>query len=207
MTDFDIAKATESFLPAEQATQEFDSLVQQGDYIPNLKLLQTNSKEMTDESFTGRPGQFLFNSEKVMGREIKVIPCAWQGKALQFDGNTLVRQNTDPSSETFKEIAQHKDGQAGHEFLVYMIETKQFATVGYYKTATRNSQEMLQYIGKAATLYAGKARNKKGEWFQPRANPADFLVKEHQPTQEAFEEALKQFKGEQKPEGASSRER
>jgi len=144
-----------------------------GRYLPYLSIVQSGSK-LSNPPFDLPIGNFALKRNKSvaddLGKEIDIFVCHWRTKAMLMD-NSGIKSIFDKDSSEFKEwrrLAESKiDGYAwGFEFLVYLGETGEYATLFCNNPTLRRAatESIMAFTRKFATLEVVVVRDEKHQW-------------------------------------------
>jgi hypothetical protein len=95
----------ELVLPQELDITEFDNQVNTGrSYVPQLKLLQSQSGEVQENPGVDMPGQFYYNGEDNLGNEVMLIPMSRSVKVPAQPKRMVDGQELPATEETTKVV-------------------------------------------------------------------------------------------------------
>ena len=181
------------------------SLMQNQDYLPRLKLCQSNAQEV-NAGKVDRGGNYciIYSKDQIedLGNEVELVVASVRTKALDCSGDDIL-QYFDKDSPEFLAIVEKskvKDSECmyGPEYLVWVIGQESFATLFLSSvTARRVATDIHKELGQAAMAKSKLIEGKKHTWWGPIFKPHTATTP-NLPDPEEIEKKIKQFK-EEKP--------
>ena len=143
-----------------------------GEWLPRLQLMTSNSEKCKDGSFPVNHYAVIDGSNYTdLGDSVDCIPITWRPKAIEM-GDEIITVY-DPKNSEFERIQIKSDEQDsgcmfGIEFLVWIAQSKQFATFFMgSKSSRREAPNVKALLKKAATLKSHLIEGKKYKWQSP----------------------------------------
>ncbi len=166
-------------------------------FLPRLQLMTGNSEKCKKGEF-GVNKFALINGQdhKDVGDSVDVLVLVWRPKAIDSSGDELIviHDIENPEFERIQQASGEKDSGCmfGQEFLVWISETREFATFFMgTKTSRRESPNLKALLQKAATLKPVEVKNKKYTWYSPSVTKCSTTF--DLPSKEECIEQIKEF--------------
>lgn len=172
----------------------FDSVSGKG-FLPRLQLMTAASDLCKKKKFpSDHFGLFLGQDPTDLGEEVDVLILAWRPKAVDFGGETPLT-TFDPKDQLFADIQHRADNvqnsgcMYGHEFLVWLIDQQQYATLFLgTKSSRREARAVRSRLFKTATLTSQVIEGKKFTWTSIQCG--DCITQHAIPQDESFKTAM-----------------
>lgn len=160
---------------AEQSKDGFDSLAKAGDYLPQLRLVQSSSPLVAQKK--AGIGNFALCKSKEdvidLGDQVAIYPIKWRPLALNTNADPVVAIY-DQNNAMFLDFQKRglEDSNCGYmagpQFLLWIPQQKTFATFHMSsKTMKMKAKELLERIPKATTLKSLLITKGKYNWYGP----------------------------------------
>lgn len=163
-------------LPSKYDDDAFSKMASTG-FLPRLQLMTSNSEACKSGEFpTNHYAQVNDSQNLDLGKSVDCLILSWRPKALDMNGEDIVA-SFDPESDSYADIQKRSEEPNsgcmwGPEFLVYIPQTKAFATFFMgSKSARRVAPAVKGLMYKAATLDSKKVETTKFTWFVPDVTP------------------------------------
>lgn len=197
------------------------SVANSSDYLPRLKLCQSQAKEVVHRKVARGGNYALVNGKDDitdLGEEVEMIICAGRAKALRT--GEVVMVNFEEDSAEFKAIREEsKDKESGcmygPEYLVWLPAQDTFATLFMCNpTARREAGSVHARLRKAALLTSNLIETTKFSWYGPLCRDLNTPIT-NIPSKDTFvkqiedylSEKSSQVKAADAPTGSADRER
>jgi len=161
---------------AIQKHGDLEAFAGAADFLPRLMLLASGSALAIEGKVPAGEYAAIADKENYvkLGAEVDILCCVWRPKAMDVSGDEIISV-FDKDSELFKQIQEKSGGKDsgcmyGPEFLVWIKQTKKFATFFMAsKTMRREAPKMNQYLTKPVTLRSRliDPPKSKYKWFGP----------------------------------------
>lgn len=158
--------------------KELADLTGGGEYLNRVQLVASTS-ELVGKGFS--PGTFALTRGKDdcidLGKDFRVIVCAFQGKACYVVKGQAPVFSLDIKSEQYQDFrAKSLAGVQGYlfgpEFLLWLDGKEDFATFHCSnKTSRQAATHLIDLLGKGARISSKYLKNNKGSWFGPEFTP------------------------------------
>lgn len=152
----------------------FEQLTKVGDYIPPIRLMNSQSTALQDDKIGIKVGEFLWDMNgPVLGKSFNCIPIAYRGHAM-FIENRVVQKETfnieDPVYTEIKNLSELKPkpmgAMAGLDFLFY-VDGKGFGIYFFNGTARRCCPDIKSNLKKPITIQSFFVKGSQFSWYTP----------------------------------------
>ncbi len=158
---------------AQHASQEMFDVLVRSNFMPRVQLCGGSSDIVKEAKIAiGRFALVRGKDDFVdFGQECNLVPLSWRFAAMRFADKTEVFY--DPKSDEFKAVQAEtgvKDSRCayGPQFLVWVPQTKEFATYFFGSTSARpEGRKMLQLLNKPVTMKAKLVSTPQNKWHVP----------------------------------------
>lgn len=153
----------------------FDNIAANG-FMPRVQLMTSSSKPCKEGEFPVNHYALVKGQQNIdLSGEVNCLVITWRPKAMRMGDSVMaVYDINNPEFKKIEEESGEQDSGCmyGPEFLIYLPNEKEFATLFMgSKTARNESPNLKALIGKAATLGHQKISNKKYTWVSIQVTP------------------------------------
>jgi hypothetical protein len=152
------------------STKEIAEMSKVGEYTPPIRLMQKQSEAVENEAIGIRSGQFLWDTDTVLGNSFNCIPLCMRPHAMRMENKAVKFETFNKDSQEYKDIMVDQSkkpkvegAMAGADILVY-VPGRGFAICFLYGTNRQSIPDFVNNAKKAITVQSEKVETTKYTW-------------------------------------------